>query len=98
MYGHPDHVAISQLTTTAVMAAADPSYLGEQAGSPHRVAKLYYRAFLPAEREAYEAAFGRLVMPVDSIERSFTAWPEWAITTRIDSSAHGDQIWQAVTC
>lgn len=98
MYGHPDHIAISQLTTTAVMAAADPSYLGLRAGAPHRVAKLYYRAFLPAEREAYEAAFGRLVMPVDSVERRFTAWPEWAITTRIDSSAYWEQVWQAVAC
>jgi LmbE family N-acetylglucosaminyl deacetylase len=98
MYGHPDHIAISQLTTTAVMAAADPSYLDARAGAPHRVAKLYYRAFLSAEREAYEAAFGRLVMPVDSVERRFTAWPEWAITTRIDSSAYWKQVWKAVAC
>ncbi|MEW5959318.1 MAG: PIG-L family deacetylase, partial [Chloroflexota bacterium] len=71
MYGHPDHIAISQLTTTAVMAAADPSYQGLTAGSAHRVAKLYYRAFGPAEQAAYEATFGRLVMPVDSVERRF---------------------------
>src|SRR5687767_1003331 len=50
MYGHPDHVAISQLTTTAVMAAADPSYPGLTPGVPHRVAKLYYRAFVQAEQ------------------------------------------------
>lgn len=98
MYGHPDHIAISQLTTSAVMAAAVPGYLGERAGVPHRVLKLYYRAFLPSEREAYEAAFGRLVMPVDSVERRFTTWPEWAITTRIDSSAYWAQVWQAVAC
>jgi LmbE family N-acetylglucosaminyl deacetylase len=98
MYGHPDHIAISQLTTTAVMAAADPSYHGLTTGSPHRVAKLYYRAFLQAEQVAYEATFGRLVMPVDSIERRFTAWPEWAITTRIETSAYGEQVWQAVKC
>jgi LmbE family N-acetylglucosaminyl deacetylase len=98
MYGHPDHIAISQLTTTAVMAAADPSYQGLEAGAPHRVAKLYYRAFLQAEREAYEATFGRLVMPVDSVERRFTAWPEWAITTRIDISGYWQQAWQAISC
>jgi LmbE family N-acetylglucosaminyl deacetylase len=98
MYGHPDHVAISQLTTTAVMAAADPRYPGLAPGSPHRVAKLYYRAFVQAEQEAYEAAFGRLVMPVDRVERRFTAWPEWAITTRIDTSAYWEQVWQAIAC
>jgi len=98
MYGHPDHVAISQLTTTAVMAAADPSYSRLTADSPHRVAKLYYRAFDLAEKVLYEATFGRLVMPVDSVERRFTAWPQWAITTRIDSSAYGEQVWQAIQC
>lgn len=98
MYGHPDHIAISQLTTTAVMAAADPSYHGLSADLPHRVAKLYYRAFLQAEQEAYEAAFGRLVMPVDSIERRFTTWPEWAVTTHIDVSSYREQAWQAITC
>lgn len=98
MYGHPDHVAISQLTTTAVVAAADPSYRGLTGTAPHRVAKLYYRAFLRGEQEEYEATFGHLVMPVDSIERRFTAWPEWAITTRIDTSAHWERVWQAIIC
>ena len=98
MYGHPDHVAISQLTTTAVVVAADPGYQGLTGGAPHRVAKMYYRAFLPAEQEAYEATFGRLAMPVDSVERRFTAWPEWAITTRIDTSACWEQVWKAIAC
>jgi LmbE family N-acetylglucosaminyl deacetylase len=98
MYGHPDHIAISQLTTTAVMTAADPSYYGLTPAPAHRVAKLYYRAFGQAEQEAYEATFGRLVMPVDRVERRFTIWPEWAITTRIDASAYGEQVWQAIAC
>lgn len=98
MYGHPDHIAISQLTTTAVMAAADPGYAGLTPGLPHRVAKLYYRAFGPAEQAAYEATFGQLVMPVDRIERRFTAWSEWAITTRIKTAAYSEQVRQAVMC
>ncbi len=98
MYGHPDHIAISQFTTTAVMAAADPGYVGLTPHLSHRVAKLYYRAFGPAEQAAYEATFGRLVMPVDRVERRFTAWPEWAITTWIETSAYGEQVWQAVAC
>lgn len=98
MYGHPDHVAISQLTTTAVMVAADRSYQDPSAAAPHRVAKLYYRAYLQAEQETYEAIFGRLVIPVDSVERRFTVWPEWAITTRIDVSSYRRQVWQAILC
>lgn len=102
MYGHPDHIAISQLTTTAVMLAADPTYQTRSALSsldkPHRVAKLYYRAFLPAEQESYEDTFGRLEMPVDSVARCFTTWPEWAVTTRVDVSAYRKQVWQAIMC
>ena len=98
MYGHPDHIAISQLTTTAVVAAADPNYQGLKGGAPHRVAKLYYRVFGQAEQVVYEATFGQLVMPVDSVERHFIAWPEWAITTRIDTSAYREQVWQAIEC
>ena len=37
-YGHPDHVAISQSTTAAIVAAADPAFAHDgvgAAGSPH---------------------------------------------------------------
>jgi LmbE family N-acetylglucosaminyl deacetylase len=46
-YGHPDHVAISQITTAAVAAAADPAQYSEQlfAGlAAHHTAKLYHTA------------------------------------------------------
>lgn len=98
MYGHPDHVAISQLTTSAVLAAADPSYCCPGPILPHRVSKLYYRAFLQAEQEPYETTFGRLLMPVDGAQRRFAAWPEWAVTTRIDISDCWERIWRAVSC
>lgn len=99
VYGHPDHIAISQFTTAAIVAAADPSYPDVYGYlPPHRVSKLYYRAFAPAEQSAYEAAFGELVMTTDGVDRRATAWPEWAITTRIDTAAYWPQVWQAVTC
>jgi len=47
-YGHPDHVAISQFTTAAIVAAADAGFnRGEQGreGEPHAVSKLYYIAW-----------------------------------------------------
>lgn len=99
VYGHPDHIAISQFATAAIVAAADPSYPGVNGYlPPHRVSKLYYRAFAPAEQLAYEAAFGELVMTIDGVDRRATAWPEWAITTRIDTEAYWPQVWQAVAC
>ncbi len=97
LYGHPDHIAISQFTAAAIVAAADPGY-PFASGSPHRVAKLYYRIFNEAEGAAYQAAFGDLVMPVDGVERRLTAWPAWAITTRINTAAFWPQVWGAVAC
>lgn len=97
-YGHPDHIAISQLTTAAVVAAADPNYGNVEAWPAHRVSKLYYRVVTQAYATAYQAALGGLVMEVDGTRRSFVAWPDWAITTWLDTSACWHQVWQAVAC
>lgn len=45
-YRHPDHIAISQLSTAAIVATADPGFADGvvAAGRPHAVAKLYYLA------------------------------------------------------
>lgn len=97
LYGHPDHIAIAQLTTAAVLAAADGGGAGAPL-APHRVAKLYYLAPTAELLEVYQAAFGELVMQVDGVERRATAWPDWAVTTRIDASDHWRQVWRAVRC
>ena len=98
LYGHPDHIAISQLTTAAIVASADPSYAGPSALPTHRVAKLYYLAASRNLLAAYQEAFGDLVMAVDGIERRAAGWADWAITTRVDTTAYWQQVWQAVSC
>jgi LmbE family N-acetylglucosaminyl deacetylase len=95
-YGHPDHIAISQFTTAALIAAADGNFKDKSA--PHRVSKLYYLAANKATQDAYEAAFGELTMKIDGVERRSTPWADWAITTRIDTSAHWQKVWQAISC
>lgn len=95
-YGHPDHIAISQLTAAAIVAAATQNSNVRGAGTSHQVSKLYYRNFRTAEVMAYEAAFGDLVMKIDGIERRPIAWPEWAITTCIDTSAYWPRVWRAI--
>jgi LmbE family N-acetylglucosaminyl deacetylase len=94
-YGHPDHIAICQLTTAAVPAAADPAYHLD-AGRPHRVEKLYYFVTGQAKWDAYQEAFKTLVSRVDGEERLAVPWPEWAITTRVDTRAHWETVWRAV--
>src|SRR6476660_555484 len=55
-YGHPDHIAISQLTTSAAVAAADAAFrTGAGDEPPHAVAKLYYIAWPASTWAAYES-------------------------------------------
>ena len=67
-YGHPDHIAVSQFTSAAIAAAADPGFVS--AAPPHGVSKLYHRAPSPAYVALYETAFGALVMEVDGIREA----------------------------
>jgi LmbE family N-acetylglucosaminyl deacetylase len=96
-YGHPDHIAICQLTTAATVAAADPSRANGML-APHNVSKLYYMAYTGNALAAYEAALGELVMDIDGVRRQAAGWPEWAITTCIDTAAYWPRVWQAITC
>lgn len=98
-YGHPDHIAICQFTTAATVCAADPLYSAAGSTSlPHRVLKLYYLAWSHAKWEAYQAGFRDLKSKVDGIERRATPWPDWALTTTLDTQEHWQTVWRAVCC
>ncbi|HKJ38894.1 MAG TPA: PIG-L deacetylase family protein [Anaerolineales bacterium] len=96
-YGHPDHIAICQFTTAAVVCAADPNY-GEGLSAAHRVSKLYYMAWPKGKWDAYQAAFGDLVMHVDGVDRRAIPWPDWAVTTVINTTEYWSTVWKAVSC
>lgn len=96
-YGHPDHVAICQFASAAIVVAADPARTLDGL-APHGVSKLYYMVSDAAEWEAYQTAFKRLTSTVDGVERQAQAWPEWQITTVVDTSAHWEKTWAAVQC
>lgn len=102
VYGHPDHIAISQFTTAALMAAAAESKADHQIGldlwPPHQVAKLYYLTFEPELLATYQSAMGDLVMGVDGQERRAAGWAPWSVTTQIDATDHWRQVQQAVEC
>ena len=100
-YGHPDHIAISQFTTAAVIAAGaagDSALAARGADPPHRVAKLYYLAWDERTWAAYQEAFRTLVSTVDGVSRQATPWPSWAITTVVDTRAVWPTVWRAVNC
>ena len=94
VYGHPDHIAISQFATAAVVQAASGMMNGEV--PPHRVDALYYRVMTETELAAYQAAFGDLIMTIDGVERHATPWQEWSVSTRIDTCQYVPQVWDAV--
>ena len=99
-YGHPDHVAISQLTTAAVVTAADGAFASKPPNDrpAHSVSKLYYVAW-PAETwSAYQAAVQTLSATVDGVERRATPWPDWTITTVVDTSDVCPVVSRAVAC
>jgi len=88
-YGHPDHIAISQLTTAATSRAADREFA---------VQKLYYIAWSAQTWAAYQSALKKLTSTVDGVERQVVPSPDWIITTRIDTSAVSPTVWRAVQC
>jgi LmbE family N-acetylglucosaminyl deacetylase len=97
-YGHPDHIAISQFATAALVAAADPSYADVHGSPAHRTAKLYYLAMSADLTTFYQKVFGKLIMTIDGQERRPVTWPDWAITTRVEAAVHWRTVWQAVAC
>jgi LmbE family N-acetylglucosaminyl deacetylase len=100
-YGHPDPIAISQFTTAAIVAAADAAFAAGGTGAaaaPHAVSKLYYLAWPESTWAAYQSAVRTLSVSVDGVERHATPWPDWAITTVIDTGEMWPAVWRAVSC
>ena len=97
-YGHPDHIAICQFATAAVAVSADPTFVSGDGDVPHRVAKLYYIAWPASTWAAYENALKKLISKVDGVERQAVPWPDWSITTVIDTRATWETVWRAVSC
>jgi len=95
-YGHPDHIAICQFTTAAIVLAADPGF--QAAHPPHRVDKLYYMVWSDESARSYQAAFKKLTSKVDGVERQAVTWAEWAVTTRLDTTEHWQTVWKAIQC
>ena len=91
-YGHPDHIAISQLTSAAIVSA------GACMDRPHQVSKLYHIAWSASTWDLYQQAFTSVGCTVDGVERQAVPWPDWAITTVIDARPWWRAVWRAVSC
>lgn len=61
------------------------------------MSKLYYLAWTEHEWAAYQAAFKRLVFTVDGVVRQAVPWPEWSLTTVVDTRRWWPVVWRAVS-
>jgi LmbE family N-acetylglucosaminyl deacetylase len=95
-YGHPDHIAISQMATSAVVLAADPEFRVVGDSEPVRVQKLYYRIWTESEQPPFTSVFGEVGMEIDSVRRHWVAWPEWTVSARLDTADYWCEVQSAV--
>lgn len=98
LYGHPDHVALSQFTAAALMAAADPSDTGPGGAPAHAVAKFYYVVDTKTVVQRVHDLLGGIGMEIDGVARSHVGWEEWTVNARIDGRATFDRVWPAILC
>lgn len=98
-YGHPDHIAVSQFTLGAVVAAADADYRDAEGRPPHRVPKVYFMIDTERLVRLYTAITGEQIkyQVAGEIRRHF-GWPSWAATAWIDARAHWETGLAAIAC
>ena len=97
-YGHPDHIAMGQLTNAALVCTADAGYSDAENFAPHRVSKLYYMVDSEEFIRVVSPFVGDITFPVDDQLRGETPWKEWMITTRIGMAEYCQLAWRAIHC
>ena len=97
-YGHPDHIAIGQFTSAAIICAADANYKDAENLSGWRVSKFHYMVDGENFINLIAPFIGDMTFPVDDQLRGEVAWKEWMVTTRIDMAAYCKTAWKAIQC
>jgi len=97
-YGHPDHIAIGQFASAAIVCAADANYHDAENHPAHRVSKLYYMVDAENFINLIAPFMEDMTFQVDDQVRSEFPWKEWMITTRIEMAEHCNAAWRAIQC
>ncbi|MEO5887006.1 MAG: PIG-L family deacetylase [Anaerolineales bacterium] len=95
-YGHPDHIAVGQFTSAAILCAADSSYADPQNLPAHVVPKLYYMVDSENFIDLIAPFMGDLTFRVGEQLRGEVAWKEWMITTRVEMAEYCSAAWRAI--
>lgn len=96
-YGHPDHVAISQFTSAAIIKAADANF-HTAAYKPFSVSKLYFIAWTAEKWDLYQKSLKKLTSTVEGIKREVSSFPDWYISTHINARPYWKDAWKAIQC
>ena len=97
-YGHPDHIALSQFTSGALVLAASQEYIDTDVQTSHAVSKFYYMVDSAEVVRISAEAFGGISMNVDGVTRQHVGWEDWQITTRLDNTRYMDAVQKAIKC
>ena len=97
-YGHPDHIALAQFTSAAIVCAASNSYRDPKNQSVHQISKHYYMVDTKSMVAELSQAIGGISMEIDGVERSHIGWDDWAISARLDARDYFDTVWKAILC
>lgn len=97
-YGHPDHIALAQLTAGALVRTAEASFHDPQDLQPFVVLKYYQMIDTFKMVQAVNELIGNISMEIDGVERGHHGWPDWTTTARLDTREHFERAWQAVLC
>lgn len=97
-YGHPDHIAVGQFTSAAVICSADGGFDAGGDTAPWRISKLYYMVDGENFINLIAPFMGDMTFDVDDQQRGEIPWKEWMITTRIEMADHCIPAWKAIQC
>ncbi|MBI2332978.1 MAG: PIG-L family deacetylase [Chloroflexi bacterium] len=97
-YGHPDHIAVTQFATAALVSASSEGYQYPKGLPPHIVSKFYHAVDSIDVVEGFRKLAGGISMEIDGVERTHIGWHDWSITTRVDARNHFDVTWKAILC
>jgi len=97
-YGHPDHIAIGQFTSAAIVCAADSNYSDAERLPAHCVSKLYYMVDAESFINLITPFMDDMSFQVDDQIRGEFPWKDWMVTTRINMAEHCKTAWRAIQC
>jgi N-acetyl-1-D-myo-inositol-2-amino-2-deoxy-alpha-D-glucopyranoside deacetylase len=103
LYGHPDHIAISNHTTRAFHLASDPGAFPDQLADgvlPHQPARLFYSARPKGFRREWALKLRQagIDTPLPSPERANDGTPLEEIHLDLDVSAHLENKMACILC